>query len=241
MTAPAPSLAARLGLARLEFHGQVTSTMDVAHALAAEGAPAGTLVVAASQAAGRGRGGKSWISEPDAGLWCTLIERPTDSGAVEVLALRVGLELATALASCVDGRISLKWPNDLLVERRKLAGVLIEARWRGARPDWVAIGVGINRRVPADLPATIAVRPDVSREALLEAVAPALRRAASAIGPLSAAELAAWKARDAAVGRRVTAPAAGTVTGLAATGGLCIRGDDGSDQRCQSGSLIFAD
>lgn len=241
MTAPAPSLAARLGLARLEYHVQVTSTMDVAHALAAEGAPAGTLVLAASQAAGRGRGGKTWISEPDAGLWCTLIERPVDGGAVEVLSLRVGLELATALTSCVDGRIMLKWPNDLLVEGRKLAGVLIEARWRGARPDWVAIGVGINRRVPGDAPATIAVRQDVSRDALLEAVAPALRRAASGLGPLSAAELAAWDARDAAVGRRVTAPAVGTVTGVSATGGICIRCDNGSDQLWQSGSLIFAD
>ncbi|GAB1341463.1 biotin--[acetyl-CoA-carboxylase] ligase [Gemmatimonas sp.] len=240
MTAPPLELAAALGLARLDYHVRVTSTMDVAHALAGDGAPAGTLVLASAQAAGRGRSGKTWVSEPDAGLWCTLIERPSDTGALDVLALRVGLELAGALDALTTAPVSLKWPNDLQVERRKLGGVLIEVRWHGARPDWVAIGVGINRRVPPELMDTATVRADVSRDALLSAVAPALRRAAAGFGPLTPYEQAQWHARDAARGRQVTSPAEGIVTGVTANGGICIRRDDGVEQVCQSGSLIFA-
>lgn len=239
MTAPPASLAAELGLARLDYHVRVTSTMDVAHALAEEGAPSGTLVLASAQAAGRGRSGKSWLSAPDAGLWCTLVERPQDAGALDVLALRVGLELAAALDPLVSGPVQLKWPNDLQVARRKLAGVLIEVRWRGSRPDWVAIGVGINRQVPSELADATAVREDVSRDDLLRAVAPALRRAAQRSGSLTPAECAQWDERDAAVGRHVISPADGIVTGITRSGGLRVLRDDGTEQVHHSGSLLF--
>src|SRR5665213_555071 len=66
----------RLGVPRVAVHSSLASTMDVAHALAAEGTPAGTLVLADHQTAGRGRGGRSWQSEAGAGIWLTLIERP---------------------------------------------------------------------------------------------------------------------------------------------------------------------
>lgn len=239
MTVPSPALAAQLGLARLDYHVRVTSTMDVAHALAEEGAPAGTLVLASSQAAGRGRSGKSWTSEPDAGLWCTLIERPPDAGALEVLALRVGLELAGSLTPLVDGHVQLKWPNDLYLDGRKLGGILIEVRWRDAKPEWVAIGVGINRRVPDGYPTVAHVRAGVTRDALLSVVAPALRRAAAAHGPLSAAECEAWASRDLAVGRRVLSPVQGIVRGITPNGAVVIDTDQARID-CHSGSLVFA-
>lgn len=240
MTPPSPSLVRQLGLARLDYHVRVTSTMDVAHELAEQGAPAGTLVLASAQEAGRGRSGKAWVSAPDAGLWCTLVERPRDSGALGVLALRVGLELAHALTPLVDGSIQLKWPNDVLVAHRKLAGVLIEVRWRDGRPEWVAIGVGINRHVPADFPDVACVRAEVTRDALLLAVVPALRRAATGVGPLSPAECQAWSTRDAAKGRFATEPAVGRVTGITPNGGLEIEGADGVVRVVHSGSLIYA-
>lgn len=239
MTAPSPALANQLGLTRLDYHVRVTSTMDVAHAIAEEGAPAGTLVLASSQASGRGRTGKSWTSEPDAGLWCTLIERPRDARALEVLALRVGLQLATALTPLVDGVVQLKWPNDLYVGARKLGGILIEVRWRDAKPEWVAIGVGINRVVPAALPDIASVRDGTTRDALLGAVAPALRRAAAAEGALTPEECSAWAARDFAVGRRVLSPAQGVVQGITRSGGVVIATERG-DITCHSGSLLFA-
>ncbi|WP_396205691.1 biotin--[acetyl-CoA-carboxylase] ligase [Gemmatimonas sp.] len=239
MTAPSPELAAKLGLARLDYHVRVTSTMDVAHALAEDGAPAGTLVLASAQASGRGRSGKAWASEPEAGLWCTLIERPEDTRALDVLALRVGLQLAVALEPSVDAPVRLKWPNDLFVGDRKLGGILIEVRWREAKPEWVAIGVGINRTAPASYPEVAHVRTGITRDALLAQVVPALRRAAAAHGPLGGEDCAAWAARDLAVGRRVTSPADGIVHGITPQGAVLIETAHGAIA-CQSGSLLFA-
>lgn len=231
--------------------------MDVAHAIAADGAPAGTLVLASSQEQGRGRSGKHWLSAPDAGLWCTLIERPRDARALDVLALRVGLHLAEALDALVDsareGPVQLKWPNDLWLASGKLGGILIEARWRDGVPEWVAIGVGINRRQvengqgtagaqgtsPQGAPPlrTATVLADVSRDALLQVVVPALRRAAAMAGPLGEAECAAWARRDRMVGRVVRSPSPGVVEGITADGAVVIRGPDGVARSLQSGSL----
>lgn len=215
--------------------------MDAVHALAEQGAPAGTAVLASTQHAGRGRGGRAWLSEPDAGLWFTLLERPADVRALDVLALRVGLQLADALEPLVHGPVSLKWPNDLLVGRRKLAGILIEVRWRDGRPEWVAIGVGINRRVPEDYPLAAAVRPDISRDELLTLAAPAVRTAARGLGPLSATEGTRWAQRDAAAGRAVREPVAGVVQGITAGGAIRILDESGREREINSGSLVFAD
>ncbi len=239
--APDHGVVASLGVSQLVYRERVGSTMDEVHALAATGAPAGTVVLASMQDAGRGRGGRPWLSEPDAGLWFTVLERPDDVRALDVLALRVGLSLADAVAPLVDAPIGLKWPNDLLLGRRKLAGILIEVRWRDGRPEWVAIGVGINRRVPDDYPLAAAVRADVSRDALLRAAVPAVRAAARGLGALSAAECAAWAARDAAAGRPVREPVAGVVQGITPQGAVCIRADDGRQREISSGSLVFAD
>ncbi len=220
--------------------------MDVAHAIAADGAPSGTLVLASAQEQGRGRSGKSWQSAPDAGLWCTLIERPRDARALDVLALRVGLHLADALDALVDrdteGPVLLKWPNDLWLASGKLGGILIEARWRDGMPEWVAIGVGINRQTAPVEPSSAAfrasqLRADVSRDVLLRAVVPALRRAAACTGPLSDAECAAWSRRDRMVGRVVCSPSPGVVEGITADGGVVIRGPDGVARSLHSGSL----
>ena len=123
--------------------------MDVAHALAAEGAPAGTVVLADHQSAGRGRGGRAWLSEAGAGIWLTLIERPQDVRADRGAGCSAsGCDAALALDRYAGGLVGLKWPNDLYLGGRKLAGVLIEARWQDGAPTWVAIGIGINVRVP---------------------------------------------------------------------------------------------
>jgi BirA family biotin operon repressor/biotin-[acetyl-CoA-carboxylase] ligase len=239
--APAASVVEALGVAQLIYRERVGSTMDEVHALAAQGAPAGTVVLASMQEAGRGRGGRPWLSEPDAGLWCTVLERPSDSRALDVLALRVGLSLADALTPLVSDAIGLKWPNDLLLGRRKLAGILIEVRWRDGRPEWVAIGIGINRRVPHEYPFAAAIREDVPRDQLLQAAVPAVRAAARGIGALTEAECARWASRDAAAGRPVREPVAGIVQGITPSGAVCIRLEDGTQREVSSGSLVFAD
>ena len=126
----------------------MSSTLDVAHAIAAT-APAGTLIIADQQTAGRGTQGRRWTSSPGAGIWLALIERVADPRALEVLALRCGLYAAESLDGLASGSIGVKWPNDLYVGGRKLAGILIEIRWRGAVAEWVAIGFGLNVLAPA--------------------------------------------------------------------------------------------
>ena len=92
MRYPAEEVLAReLGLPAVEIFETVGSTLDVAHERAAAGAAAGTLILAEEQTAGRGRQGRSWTSEPGAGIWLTLIERPKDRASLDVLSLRVGL------------------------------------------------------------------------------------------------------------------------------------------------------
>jgi BirA family biotin operon repressor/biotin-[acetyl-CoA-carboxylase] ligase len=227
---------------RLIEYDEVGSTLDVAHELAAQGAEAGTLIVANTQTAGRGRMGRTWRSEPGAGIWLTLIERPTDAGALEVLSLRIGLALAPALDAFADQRVQLKWPNDLYLRGRKLAGILVEARWREGRPEWVAIGVGINLRPPASEPRAIGLGGDATRAVVVSAIAPALRAVAACAGPLTGAELDAFAARDLAVGRRCIEPVAGVVAGIDASGALLV--DVGSPRgravsAVRAGSLIL--
>ena len=233
------ALALELALPRVVALATTGSTLDVAHALAADGAPAGTLVLADRQTAGRGRAGKQWSSPPGSGIWLTLIERPRDPAALEVLSLRLGLRAAAVLDRHAGGAVSLKWPNDLDVGDRKLAGVLTEARWRESRVEWVALGVGINVVPPRDVPTAVGLEPGTRRVELLAELVPALRSAAFATGPLGAAELAAYDARDAARGRRCVSPAVGVVEGISAAGELRVRGDDGRVVLARGGSLIF--
>ena len=234
----ADALAGALGVPALELFDTVGSTLDVAHARAAEGADAGTLVLADEQTAGRGRQGRPWVSQRGSGIWLTLIERPRDPRAVDVLSLRLGLHAAAALAPFAGSPIGLKWPNDLYVDGRKLAGILVEARWREQRLDWIAVGFGINVRTPDAMPEAAALRAGVSRVAVLQRLVPALRAAAAESGGLRAEELAAYAARDVARGRRCVEPARGTVTGIDASGAVVIDTGAGA-HAARAGSLVL--
>jgi BirA family biotin operon repressor/biotin-[acetyl-CoA-carboxylase] ligase len=214
--------------------------MDLAHSAAGRGAPAGTLILANAQQAGRGRGGRRWSSPPGGGLWMTLVERPRTPAGLDVLSLRVGLHLAEALDALAGEDVRLKWPNDLQVAGRKLAGILIEARWRDQRVEWVAIGVGLNVLAPTDLPEATGLRSGVTRLEALERVLPALRAGAAGEGPLAPDELARFARRDAALGRRITAPVPGVVAGVGASGELFVETPAGRTA-CRAGSLVFAE
>jgi BirA family transcriptional regulator, biotin operon repressor / biotin---[acetyl-CoA-carboxylase] ligase len=232
------ALAERLGVPAVEACESVDSTMDLAHELAGAGAAAGTLVVAEEQLGGRGRGGKRWTSPRRAGVYATVIERPATTDALDVLSLRVGLGLAATLERWTAAPIQLKWPNDLFVGGGKLAGILIEVRWRGQRADWVAVGVGVNLVAPSESVETTALQ-DADPIAVLEAIVPAVRAAAGTRGALSAAELAAFAARDLTVGRGVRAPAEGTARGITADGAILIESASGVSA-WRAGSLVFS-
>ncbi|HEY2162911.1 MAG TPA: biotin--[acetyl-CoA-carboxylase] ligase [Gemmatimonadaceae bacterium] len=220
--ASAGELVSRLALPRVELLETVSSTQDVAHELAAVGAPAGTLVLANQQTSGRGRHGRQWISNAGAGVWLTVIERPTDPASADVLSLRVGLALAHALEQFATDRVDLKWPNDVYSAGRKLAGVLAEARWRDGAIEWVAVGVGINVVAPNDEPRAIGLAAGTMRLAVLRAAVPLLRAAAAAQGHLTESELADFGARDIAVGQGCVQPIVGRVAGIDRTGALLI-------------------
>jgi len=235
-------LATRLGLPRVLSYDIVASTMDIAHAAAGDGAPAGTLVIARAQSAGRGRMGRAWTSEPDAGLWLTLVERPRDAAAIEVLSLRIGLALAPALDHFTASPVRLKWPNDLYLGERKLGGVLVEARWREGQLEWVAVGVGVNLRPPADEPRAVGLDADARPHEVLARVIPAMRAAAATVGALRRDELAAFAARDLAAGRRCVEPLQGVVRGIDASGALLVDVGSSDSPRItavRAGSLVF--
>ncbi|HEX5181247.1 MAG TPA: biotin--[acetyl-CoA-carboxylase] ligase [Gemmatimonadaceae bacterium] len=234
----ADELRALLDLPRVEVHDSVTSTLDVAHALGESGAPAGSLVIAERQTAGRGREGRRWTSVAGSGIWLAMLERPTDAAATDVLAIRLGIGAARALDRFAESPVRLKWPNDLFVAAGKVCGILVESRWRDQRIEWVAVGIGINVRLPPDVAHAGALRAGASRVPVLEAVVPAIRGAAAAHGALKEAELGEYAQRDMARGRACRLPAPGVVQGIDARGSLLVATAVG-DVTCRSGSLVF--
>lgn len=127
-----------------EHHASLASTNTRAAAWASEGAPHGALVTADEQTDGRGRLGRTWYSPAGQALYASLVARPS-TGALDLgpLSLAVGLGIYDGLVACGVPQPRLKWPNDVLVDGFKLAGVLSEARWAGSAPE-IAIGFGIN-------------------------------------------------------------------------------------------------
>ncbi len=233
------ALCARAGAARLVIVDTCASTMDLAHALASDDAAHGTAVVAEAQAAGRGRSGKSWRSERGAGVWVSVVLRHLTDAPAGVLSLRVGLALAAALDRHGAVPMQLKWPNDLFLHGRKLAGVLTEARWRGAALEWIVVGVGVNLRVPDADELSVPLPAPVRAGDVLVDVIRAVLQAGSCAGEMSPAELAAFANRDLSVGRAVVQPLRGVVRGITGSGGLVIATPAG-DAVAVSGSLVFA-
>lgn len=135
-------------LGRPHRHLRVTdSTNSRAREMAAAGAPGGTVVTAAEQTAGRGRQGRSWTAPPGKALLYSAILRPLDERHL-LLPLAVPLavcEAAEELAPAIE--CAIKWPNDVWVEGRKLAGVLIEAK---PQDGWAVIGIGMNLSISRD-------------------------------------------------------------------------------------------
>jgi BirA family biotin operon repressor/biotin-[acetyl-CoA-carboxylase] ligase len=144
MTAAAPSLPLPFRVAAYETIG---STNDEAKRLARDGAAEGLIVWAQQQQSGRGRRGRAWVSPPG-NLYISLVLRPRCRAAVAAqLGFVAALGLGEALGEPAPGSIDLryKWPNDLLANGKKLAGILLETEMvAGDQPDFVVMGVGVN-------------------------------------------------------------------------------------------------
>ena len=157
--------------APLLYFPTLGSTNDVAAKLASGGAPEGTTVVAEAQTFGRGRLGRTWFSPQGAGLYVSVVIRPDAGtrpagggasaggpGLPAVLTLASGVALAEAIRETTGLQAQIKWPNDLVFERRKLAGILAEASASGSQLDSVILGFGVNVR-------PVAYPPDVAQRA----------------------------------------------------------------------------
>lgn len=227
---------------RLHFHAAVDSTNDVALDLLRGGAPHGTVVAAETQRAGRGRHGRAWWSPPG-NLYASFIVRPSVGPAMGQLAFVTAVAAADAVGPGVPVRF--KWPNDLLVEGRKLGGILIEAETDGA-----VIGLGINVVAApkggvfaATSLAELGVGTFGARE-LLTAVCGALgswyaRWRGDGFAPVREA----WLARADRIGEAmaVRLPASrlsGVFMGIDADGALLMETGDGQ-RRITSGEVIY--
>lgn len=236
------ALAARLRAPSCLCLTKVSSTLDVVHELADDGAPAGTVVVADEQLAGRGRQGRTWHSPPGVGIWLGYLARPSvlpEGGGV--MALRVGLTVVATLRQLgADPR--LKWPNDIVVRDRKLAGILCEARWAGAQLGWVAIGIGMNihRPLPADIaPNAIAldeIVSDMTRVAVLELLVPQLHALPNSVH-LTSEECATFREHDWLAGKQLREPVAGRSQGIDSDGALVVE-TAGGLQRIVGGGVV---
>jgi len=135
---------------RIHWFEETDSTQRVARDLAREGAPEGTVVIAERQTSGRGRLGRQWHSPPGLNLYCSIVLRPPLApGAVPQLALVAGAAVAAAVAEEAGARPAIKWPNDVLVDGRKVAGILVEMDSEMERVYHVIAGIGVNLNTPA--------------------------------------------------------------------------------------------
>ena len=227
-------------------HDELPSTNDEAMRLASEGAVAFTVVAADTQSAGRGRNGRVWRSPPGGGLYASMILRPNLAvGDLPLLTLLAGVAAAEAIRAATGLSAGLKWPNDVLVHGRKVAGILCEASLgAGAAGPIVVAGLGVNvNTLPQDLPER-PLYPASSlvaesgrlhdRDALLDAWIARSRHWIATLEAEGAAPLVArWNELDALAGQPVSIAGAGggTVAGLGrgvdATGALRIETEDG--------------
>ncbi|MEW6188515.1 MAG: biotin--[acetyl-CoA-carboxylase] ligase [Actinomycetota bacterium] len=133
---------------------EVGSTNDIAKDLAIRGAPEGTIVVAEGQTRGRGRLDRRWFSPPG-GIWISLILRPSMSPAdIPKITLMTSVAVAKAIGEVTGLRVEIKWPNDILLRGKKVAGILTEMGAETDRLNFVVVGIGINANVdifPPDL------------------------------------------------------------------------------------------
>lgn len=162
----------KLGLGPLRYFPSLDSTNSEAARWAVDGAGDGSLVLADAQTAGRGRLGRQWYTAPDSALAFTLILRPSQVGEFTLYAGLGALAVCSALRQEYGLSAEIKWPNDVLLVGKKVAGVLVEARWEGSELDSLLVGIGVNVGRDALPPASWsapALFPSTAVELFLEA------------------------------------------------------------------------
>jgi BirA family biotin operon repressor/biotin-[acetyl-CoA-carboxylase] ligase len=237
----------RLPSRRIEWFPSIDSTMTVAARLAREGCPSGTIVGADEQTVGIGRHGHFWHSEPEAGLYVSFVLRlPVSPERLPLVTLAVGLATKQTIEEMSALSADLRWPNDVLIEEKKCAGIL--AQMEG---DAIVAGIGINvghtgfPEEIRDMATSLALAgARVTREDLLVALARAIDEHCGILaweGPSAILNMFT-RASSFAVGRRVRVDQSGTVIegitcGLDPTGFLLVRQDNGVETAILAGGV----
>lgn len=211
-----------LGTPRLHLR-EVDSTNARAQRLASAGAPHGTLVTAEAQTAGHGRQGRAWVTPPGRALACTLVLRDPPRLLPMLAALAVA-DVADRFDRA-GRRAAIKWPNDVLLDGRKVAGILAEGR---PQEGWVVLGIGLNVAVAEDdLPSELrTIATSLGREpaALEPALELLLERLEHWLAAAATEAMDAYRARDALAGREISwSDGSGTALGVADDGRLRVR------------------
>ncbi|MGL6278849.1 MAG: biotin--[acetyl-CoA-carboxylase] ligase [Gaiella sp.] len=223
------------------WHARCASTQDV---LRGSGLPEGAVAVAEHQTAGRGRAGRSWVDAPGRAVLVSILLRPPSGSPLPQLSLVAGLAVAETVETLTGRSAAVKWPNDVLLDDRKVAGILLEGDG-----DAVVCGIGVNvAQLPSELPADARVAPtslalatglEHDRATVLARVLDGVERRYDAwrhdgLAPL----LPELERRNALRGRRARAEGVEGVVGrLADDGRIELLLDDGTARLARSGEL----
>lgn len=239
----------------IRFYEEVGSTNTEALVWARRGAPEGAVVVADHQSRGRGRWGRAWSSAPGKLLQFSLVLRPQmKPEQLGLVTTALGVACADAIQLLCGLEPTIKWPNDVRVGGRKVAGILVETELSGASVDVVIAGMGINvgwqaDEIPAELHATttslaaeLGAGNEPDRSALLDEVLKVFARLYRSLPADAAAVVEAARVRSDVLGREVTVALAtdgaisGRAVGVSALGELELQTDDGL-QRLSAGEI----
>jgi len=239
---------------KIVHYFSIGSTNDVARRIAARGGSHGTLVVAEEQTAGRGRLGRSWYSEKSSGIYASVVLRPPLSpAAAPILTLMAAVAAQRALVNVAGVPVDIRWPNDLLVNGRKVGGILTEMEAELDRLHAVVLGVGINvnhRVMPAELKAIatslcIETRKTYSRVHILVNLLRELERQYRCLLEEGSAAVAhRWAlASSYAQGRRIRVRTASeeylaVTEGIEPSGALRVRRENGQQELLLSGEIV---
>lgn len=236
----------------LSVKAKTNSTNSDCIALARAGAPAGSVVVADFQRAGRGRRGRQWAAPPGAAVLLSCLLRPKlPASAVGRLGMAGALAVVGALRQACGLEAAVKYPNDVLLSGRKVCGVLPEAHLSGGRVEWAVLGIGINVW-PAAVPSELAARatslaahaPPLPRNTLIRCLLEHLEPRLEQADDNPEALAAAWRPLDVVLGRQVALTFGslrreGLAADVDADGRLLLRQPNGAEEWLAPAEVTF--
>jgi BirA family biotin operon repressor/biotin-[acetyl-CoA-carboxylase] ligase len=232
---------------RIHYFLEVSSTMDAARELAKNGAGEGTIVIAEAQTRGRGRLSREWIS-PAGGIYFTIVLRPRISPAyAPKINLMASVAVAATIRKLFELKAELKWPNDVLIEGRKVCGILAEMDAEMDAVNFVNIGIGINANnsIPQFERKVTSLKSELGREISRKELLSALLTEIEQWQPLlmDADLLEEWKKLSVTLNKdvRILAPGeviVGKAIDIDTTGSLIIKAKNGSVKKAMAGDCI---